>query len=60
MNENEKSQDTGTDKRTEDEIIAEKLRNAGQEQQGGKQEQQGGQDDQSFSKEEAAPEKQQY
>jgi hypothetical protein len=59
MNE-EKSQDAGTDKRTDEEIIAEKLRNAGQEQQGGKEEQQGGQDDQSFTKEEGAPDKQQY
>ncbi len=51
MGEFEKNQDAGLDKRTEEEIIAEKLRNAGQEQEGGKQEQFGGKEDYSGGKE---------
>ncbi len=46
MGEFEKNQDAGGDKRTEEEIIAEKLRNAGQEQQGGEKDAQyGGKED---------------
>lgn len=50
MGEFDKQQGDGGGKRTEEEIIQEKLRQAGMEQEGGKQEQFGGKEEQGEGK----------